>query len=338
MQSRGHGEEVKLDQPLVVVKDLTIAFPVQDRLVSVVDSLSFSLYRKSVLGIVGETGSGKTMTVWAMLGLVPPPGQVIKGEIWFDGENLLCSPEATRRVRGTKIAMVFQDPYSSLNPFYTIGDQIAHVLNAHDQRRKDHIVEESITLLHQVGIPDPPHRIKDYPLQLSGGMRQRVMIALALANKPTLLIADEPTSSLDVTIQAQILELFSGIRREHGTTIIFISHDLGVIAEIADEVLVIYAGQAMESGSIDDIFVNPLHPYTRGLLSTIPRLGDNPERLPIVKGSLPSLADMGQGCRFFSRCAESKPICEVSKPGLTAASFTHQVYCHIYQVQACSLR
>ena len=316
--------------PLVQVKGLTIIFPTGGRRVSVVDHLDFSVVEGHTLGIVGESGSGKTMTALALLGMVPSPGQVVAGEIWFRGRDLLASLDAWQGVRGSQIAMVFQDPYSSLNPFYRIGVQMTHALQAHQTLTKGEARDRAIALLCEVELPEPERRLDDYPLQLSGGMRQRVMIALALANRPVLLLADEPTSSLDVTIQAQILKLLAELQRTYGMTMIFISHDLAVVSQVADEVLVMYAGQVMERGSIADIFEHPQHPYTRGLLATLPSLGSNPPRLPIVPGSLPPLTEMGQGCRFASRCPHRMAICETVKPPPTRSSPSHTVHCYLY--------
>jgi len=292
---------------LLEIRDLRIHFPTDDGLVKAVDGLSFRLDRGHTLGIVGESGSGKSVTSLGIAGLHQGTNAQVSGEIWLDGENLVAAaPARVRQLRGNKVAMIFQDPLSSLHPFYSVGDQIIEAYRIHNDVSKKAARAHAIELLERVGIPQPAARVDDYPHQFSGGMRQRTMIAMALSCNPELLIADEPTTALDVTVQAQILDLISDLQDEFGSAVIIITHDLGVVAELADDVLVMYAGRAVDYGTADDIFRRPMHPYTWGLLGSMPRLDrDREERLIPIKGTPPSLINLPSGCAFRPRCAYS---------------------------------
>jgi peptide/nickel transport system ATP-binding protein len=297
--------------------------------VRAVDGIDFGLQRGRTLGIVGESGCGKSVTALSIMGLVPqPPGRIAAGEIHFDGEDLLkASPERMRDLRGDKLAMIFQEPMSSLNPAFTVGDQIAEVLLRHRNVGKHEAEKLTIEMLQRVRIPSPERRVRDYPHRLSGGMRQRVMIAMALACNPQLLIADEPTTALDVTIQAQILELMRALRAELGTAIILITHDLGVIAELADDVIVMYAGQVIERCSVPALFAEPQHPYTVGLLGSIPKLHGIQQRLSAIEGLVPSGATMPKGCRFNPRCPFAVEKCLEEIPPLMEIRKDHFAAC-----------
>ena len=294
-----------------------------------VDGVDLRVERGRTLGIVGESGCGKSVTALSIMGLVPqPPGRIAAGEILFDGEDLLkAKPERMRDLRGDKLAMIFQEPMTSLNPAFTVGDQIAETLLRHKNLSKEEAKSGSIEMLRRVRIPSPERRAKDYPHQLSGGMRQRVMIAMALACNPKLLIADEPTTALDVTIQAQILELMRALREELGTAIILITHDLGVIAELADEVAVMYAGKVIERSPAEKLFAEPQHPYTIGLLGSIPRLHMERERLAAIDGFVPDAAALPKGCRFHPRCPFKIDRCLTEEPPLAEVSPEHRAAC-----------
>src|SRR6267142_205759 len=288
---------------LLEVKHLKTHFPTRTGLVRAVDDVSFYLDRGELLGLVGESGCGKSITALSIMRLISPPGRIVGGEITFDGKNLLKLSDADiRQIRGDDIAMIFQDPMTSLNPVFTVGEQIAEALRLHRKLSRKAARAAAIEAMREVSIPDPARRIDDYPHQLSGGMRQRVMIAMALACNPKLLIADEPTTALDVNIQAQILELMRALREELGTAILLITHELGVIAELADDVIVMYAGQVIERCSVERLFAEPQHPYTIGLLGSIPRLHLEQERLAAIQGSVPNAAAWPSGCRFHPRC------------------------------------
>ena len=293
-----------MTERLLEVKDLKVRFATEDGDVQAVDGVSFTLERGKVLGIVGESGSGKSVTAMTVMGLTQGVNARFEGEVNYKGTNLLdVSDSDMQAYRGKEIGMIFQDPMTSLNPVYRIGEQIVEAIQVHERIDKKAARVRAIELLHQVGIPNPDSRVDDFPHQFSGGMRQRAMIAMALAGNPSILIADEPTTALDVTIQAQIIELIGRLKDELQSAVIFITHDLGVIAEIADEVLVMYAGRVVEQGTKRDIFYNPQMPYTWGLLGSIPRL-DRPrvDRLHTIKGAPPSLINAPQGCRFRPRC------------------------------------
>lgn len=287
------------------VKNLCVNFPTEDGLVKAVDNLSFSVEKGKTLGIVGESGSGKSVTSLAILGLHKGSKAQVSGQIFVGGVEVNASSEADiRKLRGNQMAMIFQDSLTSLNPFYTIGDQIIEAYQVHNKVSKSDAKKHAIEMLDRVGIPEPQKRVDDYPHQFSGGMRQRAMIAMALSCNPSLLIADEPTTALDVTVQAQILELLRQLQKDFGTAIILITHDLGVVAETADDVLLMYAGKAVEYGSVRDVLQKPQHPYGWGLLTSIPRLtGDPDKKLAAIPGSPPSLISVPSGCAFHPRCS-----------------------------------
>ncbi len=317
---------------LLEVDDLSVTFDAEGGTVTVVDRVSFNVEAGETLGIVGESGCGKSVTALSIMGLLPKPsGRIEGGDIRFSGESLPgMPPERMRRIRGNRIAMIFQEPMTALNPVHRVGRQLAETYTLHQPNLPDEVVSRrTLGLLEQVGIPAPEQRLREYPHQLSGGMRQRVVIAMALASKPDILIADEPTTALDVTIQAQILELLRDLQRETGMAIIFITHDLGVIAELCSRVVVMYAGRVAETASIEPLFARPVHPYTRGLLASIPRLTDEPKTmLTTIPGVVPSVEELPSGCRFANRCAYVKDLCKHEAPELIAASQGHRVACH----------
>ncbi|MER6949051.1 ABC transporter ATP-binding protein [Nonomuraea sp. NPDC000554] len=320
------------------VKDLKIHFPTDDGLVKSVDGLTFSLERGKTLGIVGESGSGKSVTSLGILGLHKGRGANISGEIWLDGEELVgASQEHVRGLRGKKMAMIFQDPLSSMHPFYTVGDQIIEAYRIHHKVSKAVAKKHAIDMLGRVGIPEPQRRVDSYPHEFSGGMRQRAMIAMALSCDPELLIADEPTTALDVTVQAQILDLMRDLQREFNSALIIITHDLGVVAELSDDILVMYAGKCIEYGSTDDIFYRPEHPYTWGLLGSMPRLDREPtERLLPIKGTPPSLINVPPGCAFHPRCPYAELSGDQAKtevPALADTGGGHLVRCHLNRTE-----
>jgi peptide/nickel transport system ATP-binding protein len=316
------------------VRDLRVHFPTEDGLVRSVDGLSLQLERGSTLGIVGESGSGKSVTSLSILGLLKGTNAVISGEIWLDGDELVsASSEAARQLRGKRMAMIFQDPLSSLHPFYTVGAQIIEAYRVHNDVSKQVARRHAIDMLGRVGIPQPSTRVDDYPHQFSGGMRQRAMIAMALSCDPDLLIADEPTTALDVTVQAQILDLIRDLQREFNSAVIIITHDLGVVAELANDILVMYGGKPVEYGSAREVFYRPEHPYTWGLLSSMPRLDrERQDRLIPIKGTPPSLIDVPPGCAFHPRCPYRDLNGDRSRtvvPALTESTPRHLVACHL---------
>jgi peptide/nickel transport system ATP-binding protein/oligopeptide transport system ATP-binding protein len=302
--------------PLLDVKNLTVHFHTDEGVVRAVDDLSFSLEQGKTLCMVGESGCGKSVTALSLLRLVQcPPGRIPQGEILFEGLDLLKLPEnEMRKVRGASMAMIFQDPMTSLNPVFTCGYQVEEALVLHQGLSKSEARERTIDMLRQVKIPDPEKRIDEYPHQLSGGMRQRVMIAMALSCNPKILIADEPTTALDVTIQAQILDLLFELKESRRMALLFITHDLGIVAEIADDVLVLYAGKAVERGSAKQIYANAKHPYTLGLLNSVPRMEGRRERLNVIPGTLPDPRDLPGGCRFYNRCDRHTVVCKTQPP------------------------
>jgi oligopeptide/dipeptide ABC transporter ATP-binding protein len=302
---------------LLEVKGLKVRFTTEDGVVRAVDGVDFELDRGSVFGIVGESGSGKSVTAMTILGLTRDKNTAFEGEVVYKGQDLLALPESRLRdVRGNEIAMIFQDPMTSLNPVYKVGDQIIEAITTHEDVSKTVARRRAAELLRQVGIPNAEQRVDDYPHQFSGGMRQRAMIAMALSCNPDVLIADEPTTALDVTIQAQILELIDRLKDDFDSAVILITHDLGVVAEIADEVVVMYAGRVVERGSKRDMFYDPQHPYTWGLLGSIPRLDrPKPEKLHSISGMPPSLINLPRGCKFRPRCPHAFEKCE-EEPGL----------------------
>jgi peptide/nickel transport system ATP-binding protein len=319
---------------LLDVRDLRIRFPTGDGLVKAVDGVSFTLDRGKTLGIVGESGSGKSVTSLGIMGLHQGTSARIRGQIWLDGEELVsASPTRVRQLRGSKMAMIFQDPLSALHPYYTVGNQIAEAYLIHNKVSKKAAREHTIEMLDRVGIPNPQTRVDEYPHHFSGGMRQRAMIAMALSCSPELLIADEPTTALDVTVQAQILDLISGLQQEFGSAVIIITHDLGVVAELADDILVMYAGRMAEYGTSTDIFERPAHPYAWGLLGSMPRLDRaRTERLVPIPGTPPSLINVPAGCPFHPRCfytGLNDGRCERDVPALRVVGPGHQAACHL---------
>jgi oligopeptide/dipeptide ABC transporter ATP-binding protein len=323
-------------KPLLEVRNLKTYFYTEDGLVRAVDGVNFEVYPGEVLGLVGESGCGKSVTSLSIMRLIAPPGKVVEGQILLDGKDLLELPEEQMiKVRGNKISMIFQQPQTALNPVFQVDDQIAEVLNIHQDFGKEAGKKRAVELLKMVGIPDAQRRAESYPHELSGGMAQRVMIAMALACVPELLIADEPTTALDVTIQAQILDLMRDLRTKMGTSVILITHDLGVIAEMAERVAVMYAGEIVEQAEVDELFDQPLHPYTQGLIGSIPVLGKIKDQLDVIPGSVPNLVDLPPGCRFAPRCAAREKyacqICAEKRPDLIEAAPGHLVRCWLYQ-------
>jgi peptide/nickel transport system ATP-binding protein len=328
---------------MLEVRDLRIHFPTDDGLVKAVDGLSFSLERGKTLGIVGESGSGKSVTSLGILGLHQYTNAKISGSVWLDGEELIrAAPDRVRRLRGSKMAMIFQDPLSALHPYYTVGKQISEAYLIHNKVGRRAARQHAIDMLNRVGIPQPATRVDDYPHQFSGGMRQRAMIAMALSCNPELLIADEPTTALDVTVQAQILDLISDLQQEFGSAVIIITHDLGVVAELSDEIMVMYSGRMAEYGTAEDIFFRSGHPYTWGLLASMPRIDEaRAERLQPIKGTPPSLINVPSGCAFHPRCdyaSLTNGRSETEIPMLREADPGHLVACHLSSVQRDKLR
>lgn len=308
-----------MSENLIEVKKLVTQFSGKNGTVTAVDGVSFKIRRGETLGIVGESGCGKSVTSMSILRLIPAQsGKIASGEILFEGKDLTrLSDKEIRQIRGNEIAMIFQDSMTGLNPVMTIGKQLVETITAHSKMDKKEARDRAEEMLKKVGIPSPAQRLKEYPHQLSGGMRQRVMIAMALSCNASLFIADEPTTALDVTIQAQILELMRELKDKENKSIMLITHDMGVVAEMADDVMVMYAGKEMEYGDVKSIFKNPLHPYTQGLLKSIPRLDqDSSERLFNIPGSVPDLSEMPKGCRFCTRCLEAAGKCFEQEPGL----------------------
>jgi oligopeptide/dipeptide ABC transporter ATP-binding protein len=314
---------------LLRVKELCTRFYTFEGTVQALDGVSFDLKRAETLGLVGETGCGKSVTALSILGLVPsPPGKVEAAEIWFDGVDLLkLGKQEMRAVRGKRIAMIFQEATNALNPVFPVGEQAAEVIRLHQGLSKHKALQRAEEMFRLVGIPDPDQISKKYPHELSGGMNQRVMIATKLSSEPALLIADEPTTALDVTIQAQILQLMKELVRRFRTAVIFISHDLGVVSEVCDRVAVMYAGTIVELAKTRAMFENPLHPYTQRLLEAIPKLTEKVERLCVIPGAVPSLVNPPSGCRFHPRCALAKTRCKAEKPQPTSVGVEHWVSC-----------
>jgi peptide/nickel transport system ATP-binding protein len=321
-----------MSEPLLDVRDLRTEFYTDDGVVKAVDGVSFTVEPGQVLGIVGESGSGKSVTCLTVMGLNDPKFSKSSGEVWFRGEDLLkVSKSRLRDIRGNEIAMIFQDPMTSLNPVHKIGRQLSEAILLHKDVSRKQAKERALELLQAVGIPRAERRIDDYPHQFSGGMRQRVMIAMSLVNDPDLIIADEPTTALDVTTQAQILALLKRLQDDFGSAVIMITHDLGVVAETADDVVVMYAARIAERGPVRAIFNEPRHPYTWGLMGSLPRLDVNVERLYQIPGQPPSLLNPPSGCRFHPRCAYAMPICREREPILegAAADPTPEQACHL---------
>ena len=317
-----------MSEALLELRGLTVDFATDDGVVHAVDGLDLALGRGRTLGLVGESGCGKSVTSLAIMGLLPPENSKVGGKVVFEGRDLLTlDAHLIRDLRGARLAMIFQEPMTSLNPSYTIGDQIMEAIQRHQGLDKAAARARAIEVLKLVRISSPEKRIDDYPHKLSGGMRQRAMIAMALACGPQLLIADEPTTALDVTIQAQILDLMRGLRRDTGTAIILITHDLGVVAEMADDVAVMYAGQIVERAAVGDLFARPEHPYTVGLLGSIPRLDEKRERLPSIEGRVPDMSRPPDGCRFAARCPFVEPACRAQTPPLIEVAPGHLTRC-----------
>lgn len=316
---------------LLEVKSLCTEFPVKRGVVRAVDDVSFEVSEGEILAIVGESGSGKSVTSLSVMGLLAEPGHVAGGEMTFDGKDLVhLSEKEYREMRGNDMAMIFQEPMTSLNPVYRIGDQIVEAIRTHEKVSKKEALTRAIDLLRKVGIPSPEARVRDYPHQMSGGMRQRVMIAMALACNPKLLIADEPTTALDVTIQAQILDLLRNLKDQINSSIMFITHDLGVIAEMADYVVVMYAGRIVEQGTAEEIFAHPAHPYTIGLMASKPVVGRQVEKLYSIPGKVPNPINMPNYCYFKDRCEMCVNGCEGDYPCEVSISPTHKVSCYRY--------
>lgn len=321
---------------LLRIRDLHTYFFLDEGVLKAVDGVDLDLREGETLGIVGESGCGKSVTALSILQLIPsPPGKIAKGEIYFEGTDLLALSEAEmRKIRGRSISMIFQEPMTCLNPVFQVGDQISEILRLHEGVSRKEAWERSIEMLRIVGIPSPERRVKEYPHHLSGGMRQRAMIAMAMACSPKLMIADEPTTALDVTIQAQILELMTHLKQEKAMSLILITHNLGVIAETVQNVMVMYAGRIFEYADVRSIFVNPKHPYTQGLLNSIPRVDRDDtkkERLEAIPGLVPSLLDLPEGCKFLERCKYAFHPCAREEPPLAENDSGHFVRCWLYE-------
>ena len=316
---------------LLKVDRLRVEFPTWQRTLVAVDDVSLSIDAGEVLGVVGESGAGKSVTGAAIIGLIEPPGRIVGGEIRFAGRRIDCLPDdAKRRIRGREIGSVFQDPLTSLNPLFTIGQQLVETILAHSNRSAADARQHALRLLEDVGIPAPAQRIDAYPHEFSGGMRQRVVIALAICAAPRLIIADEPTTALDVSIQSQIIALLKRLCREHGTAIMLITHDMGVIAETADRVAVMYAGRVVEIGRVRQILRSPNHPYTRGLMESIPRVGSDSARLAQIDGTMPRLHEIPVGCAFHPRCPDASDRCRETRPALRMVEEPAAVACLLF--------
>jgi len=323
-------------KPLLEVKDLKTYFYTEDGVVKAVDGVDFYVNPGEVLGLVGESGCGKSVTSLSVMRLISIPGKIVEGVILFEGRELLKLPESEMvDMRGNRMSMIFQQPQSSLNPVFKVGDQVAEVLQIHQKMGKEESWERAVDLLRLVGIADPEKKAHSFPHEMSGGQAQRVMIAMALALNPQLLIADEPTTALDVTIQAQILDLMRDLRERMNTAVILITHDLGIIAEMANRVAVMYAGRIVEESNVNTVFENPVHPYTQGLIASIPILGVVKDKLDVIPGSVPNLVNLPPGCRFAPRCRSrleyQLEICTHSEPDLLPIEVEHKVRCWLYQ-------
>jgi peptide/nickel transport system ATP-binding protein len=317
-------------EPLLEVNDLKVHFPTEDGIVRAVDGVSFSLQMGETLGVVGESGSGKSVSFLTVMGLINRKSATVEGEVLFRGQDLLqLTNDELRDIRGAKIAMIFQDPMTSLHPFYKVGDQIAEMILAHESVSKKEAADRAVDMLRRVNIPQPKERANQYPHEFSGGMRQRAMIAMALSLNPDLLIADEPTTALDVTVQAQILDLIDRLQTEFNTAVALITHDLGVVAEHCHHIQVMYAGRIVEEGTGDDIYYRPMMPYTWGLLKSIPRLGHDTERLTPISGAPPSLIRLPNGCTFSPRCPYVFDECREVEPELLPVDGHHAARCHL---------
>ncbi len=323
-------------EPLLTISNLSTHFPTEGGPVKAVDGITLQVAAGRVLGLVGESGCGKTMTALSVMRIVPPPGRVVGGSIRFQGQELLALGEREmQRVRGHRIAMIFQEPMTALNPVLTVGEQVAEMLRHHLKMSRAEAKARTIELFRQVGIPSPEERYRAYPHQLSGGLRQRIMIAMAISCRPALIIADEPTTALDVTIQAQILALLKQLQQELGLSLVLISHDLGVIAEMADEVAVMYAGRIVEQTTTARLFANPLHPYTQGLLQSLPRRAprDRRQRLVAIPGMVPKLSHLPSGCTFHPRCSVAIARCSGEEPELKSLAPSHAARCWVAEAK-----
>ena len=323
-----------MSKKLLEVSELKTHFFTDDGVVKAVDGVSFSIKEGETFGLVGESGCGKSVTALSIIRLIPdPPGKIIDGKVYLEGEDLVKKSEREmQKIRGNKISMIFQEPMTSLDPVFTIGSELMEVIQLHQGLDKEEARKKAIEMLRVVGIPEPEKRMKEYPHQLSGGMRQRAMIAMALSCNPQLLIADEPTTALDVTIQAQILRLMDQLKEDFSAAVLLITHDLGVIAETCKNVAVMYAGKIVEYGSVEDIFENPLHPYTAGLNKAIPRLDIDTERLQIIEGNVPNLIDLPPGCKFYPRCPYAMDICAKEEPPLKKREGNHLTRCYLEEL------
>ena len=323
-------ERPTANQPLLQVKNLRIEFPTRRGLLVAVDDISFDIDPGEILGVVGESGAGKSLTGAAIIGLLEPPGRIAGGQILLEGERIDNLPyELIRRIRGRRIGAIFQDPLTSLNPLYTVGRQLVETILTHLPVTEKQARQRALDLLKEVGIPSAAERIDHYPHQFSGGMRQRVVIALALCAEPRLIIADEPTTALDVSIQAQIITLLKRLCREHGTAVMLVTHDMGVIAEAADRVAVMYSGRIAEIGPVNEVVLHAKHPYTHGLMGSIPHIGHNVDELTQIRGSMPRLAEIPAGCAFNPRCPKVMDHCRRDRPNLQWVERT-QVACHLF--------
>ena len=321
-----------MSEPVLSVRGLRTHFITRERTVKAVDGVTYDLHPGKTLAVVGESGSGKSVHALSILRLLPePPAKVVGGEILFNGKDLLkMSHEEMRKIRGNRIAMIFQEPMTSLNPVLKVGEQIAEAIVLHQGATQEQAWAKAVDLLKKVGIPHPEERVNDYPHQFSGGMRQRAMIAIALSCEPDVLIADEPTTALDVTIQAQILDLIRQLQQQSGTAVVLITHDLGVVAEMADRVAVMYGGQIVEEAAVVDLFTDPKHPYTVGLLGSVPVIGRRSEELAVIPGRVPTLIDPPNGCRFAPRCPERMSQCIEATPALTTLPDGRRVRCFLH--------
>lgn len=321
--------EKKLNEKVLRINNLKTYFNTLEGIVKAVDGVNLEIGKEETLGLAGESGCGKSTLAYSIMRLVPYPGKIVDGEILFEGENLLTkSNEEIRKIRGKKISMIFQNPLSALNPLFTIKNQIGEALKTHEKTKKEFIDENVIELLEKVGIPDPVKMMKQYPHQFSGGMRQRAIISMALACNPTLILADEPTTNLDVTIQAQIMELMKELRKKMRTSILLITHDLGLIAEFSDRVAIMYAGKIVESSDVRTIIKNPKHPYVIALLNSFPGLTEVTDKFNVIKGSIPSLINLPMGCRFWPRCDYATKICKKTEPQCIEVEKGHLLSCH----------
>ena len=324
------------EQPLLEVRDLRTYFFTRRGTVKAIDGVSFRVNCGEIRGVVGESGCGKSMTAMSILQLVDKPGKIVSGEIRFKGEDLVKkSRREMSKLRGKQISVIFQEPRSSLNPVFKVGNQLREVLHIHEELKREHEQKKAVSQLREVGIPDPERRMDNYPHEMSGGMAQRVMIAMGMACAPDLLIADEPTTALDVTIQAQVLDLIRSLRDDHNMAVLLITHDMGVVAEMTDNVTVMYAGTTVEEASTEDLFEEPLHPYTQGLIASIPVMGEVKDRLDVIPGTVPNLIDMPPGCRFAPRCRarieHGLEKCTVEEPPMFEVKPNHFARCWLYE-------